>query len=341
MGMLVGLATLSHLYGAFWLPALWLIGLWLIGRRAFKPIVLSGMGFGLVLSPWLLFVASGWADFLGQYRNYSQRFGLLDVRFYIVNLLTEFERYDPILNGARQFLGAWLWLILCSLSLGWLVYRAIWRQEQAARIVVASLATLGLLFTFLLALKTFNYLATLWPLFALAISTGFIGAWHTRTNRRWWRPLLALVFCLALLEGGITQWRTYSMARQTTPYRAYTQTIATHLPPDSRILALQHYWLGLADQSQSYRSILVPIFWTSPDYVTEPVSFDQAAQAIPANIVLLDQVMLDFLADASLPEASLHPLGLEIRAYLADHQAQLLAEIDDPTYGRMQIYRLK
>jgi len=90
-----------------------------------------------------------------------------------------------------------------------------------------------------------------------------------------------------------------------------------------------------------YRSILVPIYWTSPDYVVEPIPFDQAARTMPANIVLLDQIMLDFLADASSPEASLHPLGLEIRAYLADHQAHLLAEIDDPTYGRMQIYRLK
>ncbi|HEX9926743.1 MAG TPA: hypothetical protein VGD99_29115, partial [Anaerolineae bacterium] len=341
MGALVGLATLSHLYGAFWLPALWLAGLWLVGRRSLKPILLSGVGFGLVLSPWLLFVASGWADFLGQYRNYSHRFGLLDVRFYIINLLTEVERYDPILSGARQSLGAWLWLIMCSLSLGWLVYRAIWRQEPAARILVASLGTMGLLFTFLLAFKTFNYLATLWPLFALALATGFVGAWQTRTNRRWWRPLLASIFCLALLEGGITQWRMHVLAWQTTPYQTYTQTIAARLPPDSRILALQHYWLGLADRSQTYRSLLVPIYWTSPDYVVEPIPFDQAAQAIPANIVLLDQIMLDFLAGAASPEAALHPLGLEIRAYLAAHQARLLAEVDDPTYGRMQIYRLK
>jgi 4-amino-4-deoxy-L-arabinose transferase-like glycosyltransferase len=341
IGMLVGLATLSHLYGAFWLPAVWLAGLGLMGRRWFQPVLLSGAGFGLALAPWLLFVVSGWTDFLGQYRNYSQRFGLLDVRFYIINLLTEVERYDPILNGARHSLGAWLWLITCSLSLGWLVYRAIWRQDRSARILVASLGTLGLLFTLLLALKTFTYLATLWPLFALAIAAGLLGAWQTRTNRRWWRPLLALAFCLALLEGGITQWRIHTLARHTTSYRAYTQAIAARLPPDSRILALQHYWLGLAGRSQMYRSMLVPIFWTSPDYVAEPVPFDQVAQAIPANIVLLDQIMLDFLAGTSSPEASLHPLGLEIRAYLAEHQARLLAEVNDPTYGLMQIYRLQ
>ncbi|NJN95703.1 MAG: glycosyltransferase family 39 protein [Anaerolineales bacterium] len=119
VGFLVGLAALSHVYGAFWLPALLLAMLWLRGGHSVKPAVITLIGFGLALIPWLLFVVSGWSGFVQQNRNYADRFGLLDSRFYLINLLNEVERYDPILNGAKQSLGAWLWLIGGSLSLIW------------------------------------------------------------------------------------------------------------------------------------------------------------------------------------------------------------------------------
>lgn len=353
IGGLIGLATLSHLYGAFWLPTVGLAWLWLCGRRALQPILMMGLGFGLTLSPWLMFVASGWADFQGQNQNYADRFGLLDLRFYLINVLQEVERYDPILNGAKQSLGAWLWLIGCGLSLGWLGRVALARHEgmeqakslfyrhrRAARILVAGLATLGLLFGLLISFKTFSYLATLWPLFALVIAAGFGHVWRAGRRRRWWRPLLAGLFLLALAEGGLTTWQMQRLAGQNTSYQAYTQTIAAHLPPGSRVLALQHYWLGLAEPSAAYRSLLVPIFWTNPKYVPQPVTFGQAAEAFPPDVILLDQIMLDFLAETADPASEFHPLNQEIWAYLRQRQAQRIGVVEDPTYGRLEIYHL-
>jgi hypothetical protein len=105
-------------------------------------------------------------------------------------------------------------------------------------------------------------------------------------------------------------------------------------------MGLQHYWLGLSEHSQAYRTILVPIFWTNSAYVPRPVSFDQAAQTIPPQVILLDEIMLDFLAETAPVDHPLHWLGQEIWAYLKHRQAQLIKQIDDPTYGRLQIYQL-
>ncbi|MFQ5614015.1 MAG: hypothetical protein ACE5H9_17980 [Anaerolineae bacterium] len=340
IGLLAGLATLSHLYGGFWLPALALSLVWVLGRRAIGPVLAMGLGFGLVLTPYVWYVASGWGDFLLQNRNYADRFGLLDPRFYLINLLGEVERYDPLLNGAKGSLGAWLWLIACSLSLLWLARRAWADRAWQARVLIAALATLGFLFAVLLRFKTFSYLAMLWPLFALAIASGFIYVWQANVSQRWWRPVLALCFVLALAEGGLANWRFHLQARQATPYQTYTRAIAARLPPGSRVMGMHHYWLGLFPASRDYRSIAVPVIWTSPQYVAEPVSFGQAAQAIPPDVILLDQIMLDFLDEIAEPDHPLHSLGLEIDDYLARRQATLITEIDDPTYGRIQIYQL-
>jgi len=344
-GFLIGLATLSHLYGAFWLPALSLALVWIGGWRAIKAIIVMGLGFVLTLTPWLIFVASGWADFLSQNRNYADRFGLLDGRFYLLNLLQEVERYDPILNGAKLSLGAWLWLIGCGLSLGWLgrvalTSQSAWRKI-GAKILVSMLTTFGLLFALLVSFKTFSYLATLWPLFGLVIAAGFWQVWQAHRPYRWWRPLLAGLVLLAVAEGVLTTGRVQIEARQMTPYRSFTQRVAEQLPAQSQVLGLQHYWLGLAEVSPGYRSILVPIFWTSDKYVPQPVLFSQAAEAIPPTILLLDQIMLDFLAETASPTNALYPLNQEIEAYLQAKQARLIGTVNDPTYGRLEIYQLQ
>ena len=334
IGLLIGLATLSHLYGAFWLPSLMLALFWLIGWRFVKPALIMGSGFGLALSPWLIFVMSGWSDFLRQNRNYADRFGLLDIRFYLINLLSETERYDPLLNGAKETLGAWLWLVTVGLSLVWLGRQSIRKKPAtlphisftkldpanlviSARILIASLITLAGLFALLLTHKTFSYLTTLWPILAIVIAAGFCHAWKYPAPRRWWRPILAGLFLLALSEGITTGWRMRRLAHQTTPYQRYTERIAEQVPPDSHLLGLQHYWLGLAETSAGYRSILVPIFWTTPKYVAQPVPFAKSAAAIPPNVVLLDQIMLDFLTNTAEPTEVGHPLHLEIQDYLA------------------------
>ncbi|MEM7346819.1 MAG: hypothetical protein AAF485_21475, partial [Chloroflexota bacterium] len=351
LGSLIGLATVSHLYGAFWLPVTAVLLLWMFGWRSIGLGIWIGAGFLLVLAPWLIFVASGWEDFVNQNRNYSDRFGLLDVQFYQINLLNEVERYDPILNGAKQSLGAWVWLIVCGVTLCWLSWQAFYGKLEGisnyplprwpVRIVITAIVVIGSLFGLLLSFKTFSYLATLWPLFALVIAVGFIYAWQMPTNYRWWRPVLVFIFILPVFEGAFTIYQTHQIAKRTTPYEQFMHTVSDKLPPDSHVLGLQHYWLGLTEQSDDYRSILVPLFWTDARYVPQPRPFAVSADLIPPNIILLDQIMLDFLSLTDNPQDQLHPVNLELRAYLLDNRAKLIGELEDPTYGRVEIYELE
>ena len=213
--------------------------------------------------------------------------------------------------------------------------------DNQIRILLASVGIMGGLFALLLSFKTFSYLATVWPLFALIIATGFLKAWHLPKQARWWQPLLVGLLLLGVVEGLLTRWRITTLAAQTTTYQAYSETIRQALPAERRVMGLQHYWLGLFQTTADYRSILVPIFWTDAKYVSKPVPFPQAAEAIPPDTILLDQIMLDFLAERAGNPDQFHPLRQQIRDYLSSRRATLIGVVDDPTYGRMEIYALE
>lgn len=69
-GALTGLASLSHLFGAFWLPVFVALLLWGWqghGRRT-RAMSLVMLGFLLTWLPWIAYIASGWDDYLGQMR---------------------------------------------------------------------------------------------------------------------------------------------------------------------------------------------------------------------------------------------------------------------------------
>ena len=88
-GLLTALASLSHLYGVFWLPVF--VGLMLArhGRDAFRQKMIAPLLVGFVCPwlPWLAFVVSGWSDYLGQLRLNSERFDVFSPSFYVNNVL--------------------------------------------------------------------------------------------------------------------------------------------------------------------------------------------------------------------------------------------------------------
>jgi hypothetical protein len=90
-----------------------------------------------------------------------------------------------------------------------------------------------------------------------------------------------------------------------------------------------------------YRTLLVAINWTNPSYVEHPVTFGEAAQAIPPQIVIFDQVMLNFIDETNEPSNPYHSLNVQIRVYMLNRQARLLNVIQDPYYGRFEIYQLE
>jgi 4-amino-4-deoxy-L-arabinose transferase-like glycosyltransferase len=333
-GALAGLATLSHLYGAFWLPALLLAALWIRRGRAFRPAAALMAGFTVTMTPWLVFVASGWSDFRGQYREYAPRFDLLDLRFYTNNITSEIQRYQPLVDAVQKTAGSRLWLSLLGLGLILLVRRA--RKDLAARLLLSALLALGILFAALLDLKTFSYLATLWSLLALVVAFAIVRLWEVPSRAG--RAMLVGVCALAFAEGVVDTQHLHEVAQTTTPYSVYTTEIARHLPPNSRVLALHSYWLGLAEGTQDYRSLLAPIDASLPRYSERPISFEAAADAARPQYILVDQPILNLLAETAQPASTYFILGESMRRYLA--RAALISQFYDPTYGWMRIYQI-
>ena len=334
-GILTGAATLSHLYGFFWLPALLLAILAGRGQLVFwRAFVVSGAGFLLALLPWILFVASGWPDFLGQSRHYSERFDLLDPRFYASNLRGELARYGLILAAATRHLAP-AFFAAAGVAGGVLLVRRCRSGGGASRALLAIPGLLALLFALLLQSKNVMYLATLWPLFALVASLGLHAAWG---RGRLARTILVAAGLLVAGEG-IFSLRRFSLeAAVMTPYSDFTSRLSRLVPGGARVMGMQHWWLGLVRTSPDYVS--VPFPRTLRRYTPEPVRFEEATDALAPEVLLLDEILRGFLRANVRVDAEFHDLAAAMQDWLAV-RGRRMGVVEDPTYGRVEVYALR
>lgn len=182
-----------------------------------------------------------------------------------------------------------------------------------------------LLFALFITLKLVNYTLIELPLFAVAIAWGVRALWVARSRLR---PPLALLLAAVTLEGSLALAQLERTATSTTPYPTFIASVRAAIPPGARILGLHTYWFGLQDFD--YRSFLVPLNFAD---LGEPL--DPALADVDPDIVLLDPRMRGYFQ--SLPAGG---DGDRFSSWLAGHSAQVIARIDDPTYGLMEIYRV-
>jgi hypothetical protein len=318
-GILAGLAGLAHVYGLFWVPALLLLALW--DRRPRQAITAIPGGAILPWVPYAAYVLQDIPDWRGQTLIYAGRFELLNPAWYLSNILQEFHRYGPGLGppGTGWLLrpGFWLLLIALPFSLVFLTRRAV-NCDAAARAIVVPALLFPCLFAALITLKLVNYTLIELPFFALAIAWGVVSLWRERARLR---PVVALALAAAFAEGGValSALETTSI----TPYPSYVAEVRQDIPAGARVLGLHTYWLGLQDHD--YRSFLVPLNWAD---LGEPL--DQAITNVDPDVVLLDARMRAYFD--SVPD------GAFFTRWLNDHSAHLIGNVDDPTYGRMEIY---
>ena len=338
-GAAAGVAGLTHIYGLFWLPALTLILLLRRGWDLFgQPAVFwIAAGAVVVWLPWLLYVVSGWSYFLGQQRLVYDRFDLFDIRFYIDNLLREVDRYrmadlfDD--QGYPRLLRPGLWTMILALpvSLALILCRG---RSQAVALAFALLLQAGL-FALLLKQKHYNYVIALWPLAALVLAWAGVLGW--RIHR--WRPIIGVVLFLILIEGAVGIQRRSGLAAQTTPYDEFSARVAEYVPEGSLVLGLQHYWFGLREYE--YRTWLLPFFWASEQTYHAPMSLDQALQRVDPDVVLIDRHMGGFFERAAAPPDPQQDTYKAYKRFMDRHGAMLAGIVDDPDYGRMEIYWLE
>lgn len=343
-GLLAGLASLTHLFGAFWLAAFVSI---LLYRRGWRLLLHAQLymliaGFAATWVPWIAYVAAGWPDFIGQMRFVAERFDLLEPSFYITNLLGEIDRYralDLLDTARRPYVarpGAWTALAGVPVALAWMIARG--RRATAACALGGASVAHGLLFAALLKVKSASYLIALWPMAVLALAWLGVTLWD-RHPTRWMRTALAALLALILLEGGLRIAHRHVVATRTTPYEGFSEEVAGYIPAGALVLGLQHYWLGL--RRYPYRTWLLPINYAHPRYYHEPLSLDQALERVNPDVILIDRYMGRYFEEVARPDHPRHRDCTDFQRFMSRHGATLAGVVDDRTYGTMRIYRVR
>jgi hypothetical protein len=203
------------------------------------------------------------------------------------------------------------------------------RSDASARAIVVPGVAFPILFATFITLKLVNYTLIELPVFALALAWGAQRLWCTWSTVRGVRALLAAVGLAMLVEGGFALTQIERAAASATPYPVLAARLRAHLPTGARILGLHTYWFGLEDFD--YRSFLVPL-----NLADEGVPLDHALDQVAPDIVLLDRRMRQYFDSPAVVADHDRFYG-----WLMDHEATPIDDVDDPTYGRIQVYQLK
>jgi 4-amino-4-deoxy-L-arabinose transferase-like glycosyltransferase len=342
-GVLVGAASLCHLYGGFWFPVL--VGL-LIYRRGWTVACDSApwllfAGLALAWAPWLGYIATGWSDFRNQMRFVWPRFDLLDPSFYVANVLQGGGpiSLDWVVARVRELplSSAGAWTLVAGLPAAFTIglWQSRGRRDDAVRQLALASAAQLMLFVVLLRVKTINYMIAIWPLGALLMA--WLGVWLWDRRQSLLRGGLLLLLGLLLLEGGSRIVHAASVASRTTPYDRYTGEVARCIPSGSLVLGLQHYWLGL--RQFPYRTWLVPANYAHPVYFHEPMGLDRAIERVDPDVILIDRHMARLFESTADPGHDFHHLYLGFEAFKQRHPLEQVCVIRDDTYGTMEVYR--
>jgi 4-amino-4-deoxy-L-arabinose transferase-like glycosyltransferase len=343
-GALVGLASLNHLYGIFWLAAL--ATMLLIGRRS-KVLLDSALslllaGVAITWLPWLAYIATGWSDYAGQMRFVSPRFDLLNPWFFTRNVL---HGGGPLsLDWLQRSLGemplsrigTWTALAGLPIALATILYgaRPASRAENAALSVAVSFVVTTALFFVVIYVKTYNYMIAIWPIAVLVLAIAAARLWHAGGLTA--RLLLGVLIGSTAIEAGTRLTRARQEAGRVTPYDSYTAAVARCIPDGSLVLGLQHYWLGL--RQYRYRTWLVPVNNAHAVYSHAPIPFDEAIERVDPDVLLVDRYMDRMLRAARDPAHPYHYQYVGFETFVARRRASINCVIRDRSYGDMQVY---
>jgi len=342
-GTLTALASLSHLFGVFWLPILLallvVVPLGRVGRVGAASLIV--IGFLVPWVPWLLYIATGWDDYRGQMLFVASRFDLLNVSFYLDNTLHGGPisigwMVQTVLDLPWHRIGSWTVVLGIPLALAAMAWSA--RQDRRGAVWLLGVAAVAqfVMFLTLLSVKTDNYMIGLWPLGALLLA--WFAVWSWDRGSRLLRSAVAIVLTLILIEGGTRIAHAQGSARRIDNYDAFAADIARCIPAGSRVLGLQHYWLGL--RQYPYRTWLMAVNLAHPLYYHDPMTLDAALDRIDPDIILVDFYMGRFLRAAADPDHPSHRTKAEFDVFLARRSAKQVCTIENRTYGSMIVYRV-
>ena len=345
VGVLAGLATLTHVYGAFILVVLVLVVFsqdgWRTLRRA--PLYLMAGGWLVAMLPWAVYVLGDLAGYQGQMAKHGSAGDFLRPGYYLDNLLREPWRYLAWLGGSfrRPVLFPRLGIYVLMGGVG-LALVTLWRRVMAARrpaevFLLAAVPVLAVLLAALMHYKRYYYVLLLMPFLALQLAYAVRVLWQQkRWPTAWVRAALVAVAALVALEGvyGVAQsWRA---ARNTTPYAALTGQLDAAIRPGAKILLAEPYWLGLADREA--RSIQLAFLLSDPRYYAQPPAMREVLLELRPDYVVTEERLLDIYARDS-DETSENALDWRaLDEYLQTHCPTVAVDLQTPDYGEVVVY---
>lgn len=339
-GVCVGLAGLAHIYGLFWGAAL--IAALLVDRRMnpsapiARPAAAMILAAGAVWLPWLVYVARYWPDFVDQQAMQPERFDLLNLRFYLRNLVYELHRYTRGVRTGTAYgrAGVWWLLLGVPVAFGLLAHRARFGQVRAAGWLLAVLATLMGLYALLLQPKGPNYLPS--PYVLLCMASGATIAWLLLPG---WGARRAAAIVAVMWVVGQGLWAAGAMqarAAGNRPDPAVAAELRHLIPPGARVLAEADHWLAVTEPE--LRTFALVKLRSNPARNRTPVSFADAMAAAAPEYVILSNAERHYL---TRPNETEHRAFIEqFWAYMADHRAELIGKVLDAFGDPILVYRL-
>jgi 4-amino-4-deoxy-L-arabinose transferase-like glycosyltransferase len=345
-GVLAGLATLTHVYGAFILVVLALVLLWLEGKRALRmpaPYLMAA-GLALALAPWAVYVVGDFTAYRGQMAKHGGLGDLLRPGFYLDNLYREPWRYLSWIGGSFRHPELFPRLGIYLLSAGVAVALAVlWQRARAARsagdtfLLIAG-PVLAILLALLIHYKRYYYVLLVLPFLAMQFAYAVLLLWRqTRWPVRPVRVALAALLALAVAEGVYGVAVSWRMARSTTPYAALSAQLQQAIRPGARVLLAEPYWLALT--AHPARSIQLAFLLSDPRYYAQPPSLSAVLLTLQPDYVVTEERLLDIYGRDPAETSANARDWRELDGYLRQHCPIAAADLTTPDYGEVKVYQ--
>ena len=347
-GVCAGMATASHPMGLIWIATLavaCLVAVRARGERAIAaiaPIAWMLLGAGLAMLPWILYAYAGWDDMIGQQRFVAHRWSLGDPWFYAWNVLMEWRRYISVGRGLQFGIpGAWL-LVLCAVTGAAALVFGPRRHDVRLRVILAALLTGFLMLTLGDREKFFFYLAA-----TVALDR------PGRRDRHHGRHAIHIAHRPHRRDRAARARLPRRRPRRSASSRA-RRPRARHTRPSPigwrrTCRATRECWRCRPGGSRwmphvrDYRSLTVPMFFLDIDDPTGR-TFTERLDAIDADVLLLDQAMIDYIhgprATWAQGPGTRNPGAEELERFVETRSVRRI-DLADPSYGRFEIHYLR
>jgi hypothetical protein len=330
-GLLGGLTALTHYYGVGVLLGCVATLLWTQRDRTPRRLYAADLSIGALVPICLYaaYVLVDWPDFVAQGTIHADRLRFHDPRFFLMNLVSEWRRFEWLRGASGDVVGGWMTLLAIPLTFLLLARWARAGETLAFTSALAAFLSLACLDT----TKARIYASLLVPVLCLGMADAMTQA--SGTLRRGIAPTLrsvvvAMLLICVVVDGAAGYVWVTNEGRRVSPYRDVGHRIAASLEPQGTVLGSQRWWWAL--RALPYVSLSAQWeLWKAEARVDRNPDFHAMLESVGAAYLILD--------DDTRADLTRFPAQLRQEVHDALTRATRIDVWRDPTYGLIEIYR--